>query len=290
MTSRMNELETRRPLAGKTGRPLATLTEAQIKTLQRVHVNMPWRHLPDYLDPVIQLSINVEVGLEAEHLDGVSRTLFHSVAKKLHQAGCRITLHGPFWDLCAGSSDALIRQVSQFRLHQLFDLVEVFQPIQVVCHTGFDPSHHGCHHDSFLERSLAVWEPLVARAEILKTPLLFENVWEYGPELHRQLLTTFNSQYCGFCLDVGHQHSFSRTSMPIWVQTLAEFLMELHVHDNCGSHDDHLPVGQGNIDFRSLFTLLQARSIEPLITLEPHREEHLAESLAGLVKVMDIDA
>ena len=77
--------------------------------------------------------------------------------------------------------------------------------------------------------------------------------------------------------------------MPIWVQTLAEFLMELHVHDNCGSHDDHLPVGQGNIDFRSLFTLLQARSIQPLITLEPHREEHLAESLAGLVKVMDID-
>ncbi len=289
MTSRMNELETRRPLAGKTGRPLATLTEAQIKTLKQVHVNMPWRHLPDYLDPVIELSINLELGLEAEHLDSVSRTLFHSVAKKLHQAGCGITLHGPFWDLCAGSSDALIRQVSQFRLHQLFDLVEVFQPIQVVCHTGFDPSHHGYHHDSFLERSLAVWEPLVARAEILKTPLLFENVWEYGPELHRQLLTAFNSQYCGFCLDVGHQHSFSRTSLPIWVQTLAEFLKELHVHDNCGSNDDHLPVGQGNIDFRSLFALLQARSIQPLITLEPHREEHLAESLAGLVKVMDID-
>lgn len=285
----MTDRETRNPVGCSIGRSLSVFNEAQLKALKHVHVNMPWRYLPDYLQTILELTINVEIGLEAEHLDGVSRSVFRSVAEDLHRAGCRITLHGPFWDLCPGSSDALIRQLSQFRLHQLFDLVEVFRPIQVVCHTGFDPGHHGYHHDSFRERSLAIWEPLLARAEASKTPLLLENVWEHGPELHQQLLTALRSPYCGFCLDVGHQHSFSKTPLATWVEALGAFLKEIHAHDNCGSHDDHLPVGQGTIDFQSLFGLLRTHRLSPLITLEPHTEEHFAQSLAGLVKVMELD-
>ena len=275
-------------MAPKAGRPLVTLDEAQTEVLHQVHVNMPWKYFPDYFEMVLEFRMNVEIGLEAEQLDGVSRSEFRSVARRLHERGCRITLHGPFWDLCPGSSDALIRQVSQFRLQQLFDLVEIFQPLQVVCHTGYDPRHHGGYRDFYLERSLAVWEPMVARAEGSRVPLLLENVWEYDPELHRELFAALESPYFRFCLDVGHQHSFSQTPLLEWVEALGDFLAELHAHDNCGHRDEHLPVGRGTIDFDSLFTVLRARAITPLITLEPHREEHLAESLAGLVKVMDM--
>jgi sugar phosphate isomerase/epimerase len=258
--------------------------------LARVHVNLPWKFLPDYFDMVLDMRMNVEIGLEAEHLDEVPRSLFRSTAEKLHQRGCRITLHGPFWDLCPGSSDALVRQVSQFRFQQLYDLVEVFQPIQVVCHTGFDPRHHGSHREFYRERSLAIWEPLVARAERSKVPLLLENVWEYGPELHGELFAALKSPYCRFCLDVGHQHSFSKTSLAKWIEALGDYLNEIHVHDNRGSHDEHLPVGRGTIDFALLFRLLRTKTISPLITLEPHREEDLAESLAGLAAAMRVDA
>jgi len=271
------------------GHSLATIDEAMTEALRQVHVNMPWKYLPDYLEMVLELRINVELGLEAEQLDGVSGAEFRAVAERLHQKGCRITLHGPFWDLCPGSSDSLIRKVSQFRFHQLFDLVEIFHPAQVVCHTGFDPRHHGSDCTSYLERSLAVWEPVVGRAEASRVPLLLENVWEYGPELHCKLFAALRSPYFRFCLYVGHQHSFSTTPLLKWVDALGELLAEIHVHDNCGSQDEHLPVGQGTIDFKSLFMVLRAKAIDPLITLEPHREEHLAESLAGLVRVMDID-
>lgn len=279
----------RKLLSTDPGRLLADLDETLIKALTQVHVNMPWRYLPDYLDTVIKMQINVEIGLEAEQLDAISRLGFRSIAEGLHEAGCGITFHGPFWDLCPGSSDSLIRQVSTFRFHQLFDLVDVFQPIQVVCHTGYDPSHHGGHHQRFLERSLAVWEPLVARAERSHVPLLIENVWELDPEFHRDLLTAVDSSHFGFCLDVGHQHSFSRTPLSSWIESLGGFLREVHLHDNGGTHDDHLPIGRGSIDFRAFFGSLRNRGISPLLTLEPHREEHLIESLAGLVKVMAID-
>ena len=268
---------------------LSNLNQAMAEILAQVHVNMPWKFLPDYLETLLELRINVEIGLEAEQLDSLSMSIFRSTAQELHRAGCRISLHGPFWDLCPGSSDALIRQVSQFRLQQLFDLVDVCHPVQVVCHTGFDPRHHGSLHDSYRERSLAIWEPLVARAENSRVPLLLENVWEYGPELHCEILAALNSPYCRFCLDVGHQHSFSKTPLSSWVEALGDYLSEIHVHDNSGILDDHLPVGQGTIDFPLLFRLLRAKAIKPLITLEPHREDHLAESLAGLAKVMDLD-
>jgi sugar phosphate isomerase/epimerase len=275
-------------LARNSRHTLLNLNKSSADMLAQVHVNLPWKFLPNYLETVLELRINVEIGLEAAQLDEVPRSLFRSVTEKLHQRGCRITLHGPFWDLCPGSSDALIRQASHFRLHQLFDLVEVFHPIQVVCHTGFDPRHHGSHPEQYRERSLLIWEPLVARAERSKVPLLLENVWEYGPELHGEFFAALQSPFCKFCLDVGHQHSFSKTSLAKWIEVLGDHLQEIHVHDNRGIHDEHLPVGRGSINFAGLFGLLRVKSITPLITLEPHREEDFAESLAGLTAAMRV--
>jgi sugar phosphate isomerase/epimerase len=268
---------------------LSQLDDAMIEALRHVHVNVPWKLFPDYLQVVLDLRINIEIGIEGDQLDGTPRSMFQSTAEKLHRNGCGITLHGPFWDLSPGSSDRLVRQASQFRYHQLFDLVEIFEPIQVVCHTGYDPNHHGNDHRFYLDRSLAVWEPIAGRAETYGVPLLFENVWEQGPELHRDLFGRLNGHHFGFCLDVGHQHTFSNTSLGTWIAALGDFLKEVHMHDNDGLGDDHLPVGQGTIDFGSLFRLLHERSIKPVLTLEPHREEHFAESLAGLVKVMHLE-
>jgi len=268
------------------GQLLAQLDQFMIESLRLVYVNMPWKFLHGYLEMILEHRINIEMGLEAEQLDNVSRCQFRSIVEKLHQRGCRITLHGPFWGLCPGSSDILIRQVSRFRFQQLFDLVELIQPVQVVCHTGYDPKHHGSDSDCFLERSLGIWESLTVRAERSGVPLLLENVWEYGPDLHRELFARLDSRYFGFCLDVGHQNSFSRTPLSEWVESLGGFLKEIHVHDNSGVRDDHFPVGWGTIDFTTLFRLLRAGDIHPILTLEPHREEHLIESLAGLIRVM----
>jgi sugar phosphate isomerase/epimerase len=256
------------------------------RVIRMVHINMPWQHLPHYLDLILEHRFNIEIGLGGVDLDTLSRTEARGMAEKLRREDIRISLHGPFWDLCAGSQDPFIRQVTRARLQQLFDLVPVFRPVQVVCHTGYDPRHHG-DWPRFLEVSLATWEPLVERAELLEVPLLLENVWEHGPQLHHALFSQLPSPYLGFCLDVGHQHSFSRTSLLDWLEALADHLREIHIHDNNGSSDAHLPVGQGTIDFDSLFQFLKKRDREPLLTLEPHRESHLFESLGALTEVLE---
>jgi sugar phosphate isomerase/epimerase len=261
--------------------------ERVARVIERVHINMPWKKLPDYLDLVLRHRFNLEIGLDGADLDAMSRSEVRQMVRKLRKTGCQLSLHGPFWDLSAGSSDPLIRQVTRARLQQFFDLLMLFHPVMVVCHTGYDPHHHGSEWRPFLERSLAIWEPLLERAEILEIPLLMENVWEENPQFHQELFAQLPSPYFGFCLDVGHQHTFSKTPLATWLEELGDQLQEVHLHDNAGNGDTHLPVGQGSIDFTLLFQFLKEDLKTPLLTLEPHQDLHLFESLANLTDIIE---
>lgn len=261
---------------------MIVLPRDSLPMLKLVHINVPWKFLDDYIDTIIEFQMNIEIGFAAEELDRVSRAELKKAASRLHQRGCAISLHSPFWDLCPGSRDPLIRQVTYLRLHQFFDLVGIFEPGQVVCHTGYDPRHHRGQRQFWMEKSVPLWESMVERAEKAKVLLLLENVWEDEPGFHVGLLQAIDSPWFGFCLDVGHQNSFSESPLEVWVKELEDYLKEVHLHDNDGTQDAHLPIGQGNIDFLFLFEFLQRRSIAPMLTLEPHKEEHVRESLAGL--------
>ena len=71
-----------------------------------------------------------------------------------------------------------------------------------------------------------------------------------------------------------------------WVEALGPFIGQLHLHDNSGGQDEHLPIGGGAIDFRMLFKkLANMRKDPPIITMEPHREEDLRPSVECLEKI-----
>lgn len=252
----------------------------------RIHVGVPWSLLDRYLDLLIGERLNVEIGFAAEDLDDLSPAKLRATAARLRDGGCAVTLHGPFWDLCPGGQDRLIREVTYLRLQQFLDVVALIEPLQVVCHSGFDPRHHRGQMDTWLDRSSAVWGPLVNRAESYGVPLLLENVWEHDPHFIVELLTRIDSACFGFCLDVGHQHSFSKTALATWLLSTADFLREIHLHDNDGREDSHLSIGRGSIDFVFLFQFLRDNGLSPLLTLEPHREEHLYAGLDGLEAVL----
>jgi sugar phosphate isomerase/epimerase len=248
---------------------------------------MPWKRIGHYLDLILTLRMNVEIGFGGEEMDQADPGDLRRVAEALRARGCAVSLHGPFWGIEPGCLDPLVRQVAARRIAQFLDLALLFQPIRMVCHTGFDPRHHVDYRDHWLEKSLAFWAPMVERATGMRIPLLVENVWEKDPSFHVSLLQRIDSPYFGFCLDVGHQHSFSETPLATWVDRLSRHLQEIHLHDNDGSHDHHLPVGAGTIDFRGLFRLLDAHGLTPLLTVEPHTEADLIRTLAGIGPLLD---
>lgn len=92
------------------------------------------------------------------------------------------------------------------------------------------------------------------------------------------ILAGMNSAEVGFCLDTGH--AFLTGHIPELVrQVVGGHLRLIHAHDNHGDRDDHLPPGDGKIDwarleqdlseiqFRGAFMLELAGNDDPKITM-----------------------
>ena len=70
----------------------------------------------------------------------------------------------------------------------------------------------------------------------------------------------------GICLDTGHAHV--ARALERMVDLLAPFLCLLHAHDNRAHADEHLPPGEGGIDWMRLACGLKAAHFNGLVILE----------------------
>ena len=255
--------------------------------LRQVQVNIPFTMLYDsYLDRFLGYELNPEIGIDAEALERFDFSDFQRIAEKLHAHHLSITLHGPFIDLSAGSTDPAIKAVTRSRFEQLFKLVPVFKPRAVVCHAGYDWKRYGYSREEWIESSLDTWSWLAGSLVEQGSRLMLENVYEDDPRDIRNLLECLKSQNVGFCLDAGHLFAFGQSELKPWLEGLGSYIGQLHLHDNHGRDDEHLPLGHGQIDFKLLFAYLISNDLpRPIITLEPHREEDLWPSLDYLGSV-----
>jgi sugar phosphate isomerase/epimerase len=253
-----------------------------LKLLEKVQVNVPFLKLKnDYLPLVMESGINPEIGIDADAIDSVSDKEFKNIAEILKINKRKITLHGPFMDLVPGGLDTMLLAATRKRLDRFFEIVPIFKPIHVVCHTGYDPRHYRENWNEWIANSVATWKSQVCLAERFGFKLLLENVYETNPDVHRAIFDSIPSNAFGFCLDIGHHHVFGKSPLKEWVETLSDKIMELHLHDNSGEEDSHLAIAKGNADFTGLFQFIGEKGLRPTITLEPHEEKTLWQSLAS---------
>ena len=85
------------------------------------------------------------------------------------------------------------------------------------------------------------------------------------------------------CLDVGHAH-YSFEPMEKWFDVLGEYIQYLHLSDNMGKFDDHLPIGSGSIDWEKLNVLWKNLGRNMPATLEVGGIAGVEESLRYLRK------
>ncbi|MFH1981268.1 MAG: sugar phosphate isomerase/epimerase family protein [Pseudomonadota bacterium] len=257
---------------------------ARVKS--RVQVNVPLAMLMDgYLAPFLALGINPEIGLDAAVLDRCAVDDLRSIADAFQHRGRTVTLHGPFIDLSAGSRDARIRDVTVRRFEQLVDAAAVFRPVSVVCHGGYDWRRYAFFRDEWLAGSLEAWRWLAGALAGAGSRLMLENVYERGPDEALPLMDALSADGVGWCLDIGHANAFGERPVAEWLETLGPHIGQMHLHDNAGDTDEHLPLGDGRIDLKAVLRFLETRAATPpILTLEPHREADLAPSLAYLAR------
>ncbi len=257
--------------------------------LPEVQINLPLKDLLGRYRILAQtLPLNLEVGLDAHALDELGPEDLS--AAKLLLKDRRVTAHLAFMDLAPGSRDPLVREISRQRLLAAAELAGQIEAEQAVAHLGFDHRTNP-EPEEWVARAAPVFAGLADALAAQHCRLVLENVFEQDPEVHLLLIEAMaklSPTHVGFCLDVGHALAFSATHLEKWWTAFQPRLWELHLHDNGGSGDEHLPVGWGAVDWRVVAQGLSLRERRPVITLEPHREAHLWGSLRGMERLVRI--
>ncbi len=245
-------------------------------------IHIPFGMLVDRLDWIIENRIQPEIGLEGDILYVTQPDEYSRIATALQQAKLSCTLHAPFFDLAPGALDHHILKATRKKLRLAFNLIPTFYPRSIVCHVNYEENKHGYKHAAWFERSTETWKQLLTTASQFRTYLMLENTYELSPKTHLAMFEELDSPWCKFCLDSGHATAFADGTWQDWLPALQPWLGQLHLHDNNGLADEHLPVGDGSIDFQGLFQYLKENNNKPIITLEPHNEEHLWQTLENL--------
>jgi sugar phosphate isomerase/epimerase len=248
--------------------------------LKVVQVHMPFHFLHNrFLPMVLKERINPEISFNHYALDHFKKDDYIRIADQLLDAGLTVTFHAPFMDLRPGAVDPKIRQVTINRLQEVFDLVPYFRPRSVVCHPSFDKKYYVSSERLWLANSIETWEPFIDQAVEMNTIIALENVYESDCRQLSLLFSALNSPHICFCFDTGHFNVYSSTSLEEWVDGLGDRLGQIHIHDNNGLHDEHLPIGEGNFPFQNFFSMIRKRKVNPIITLESHTEQNLWKML-----------
>ncbi len=256
--------------------------------LEEVQVNIPFRMLvrEGYLSRFLEEGIHPEIGFDAISLDETPEGTFREAAAAFRSNGRRVTCHAPFLDLSAGSLDPALRRLTRMRFEQTLRAVAWFQPVTVVCHTGWDHRRNPELRDLWLEKSLGLWAWFAGALRSVGARLMMENVYEESPEELLQCSAPLRDLGAMVCLDTGHLSAFGESSLDRWLDVLMQDIGQLHLHDNLGERDEHLAPGRGRVDFPLLFErLLAEKTVRPVITLEPHREEALRQGIDYLEKI-----
>ena len=152
------------------------------------------------------------------------------------------------------------------------------QPLKIVLHPPYF-SGLGAHVPELVTRyAIESLELVIERGRELKQTMCLENMppsagFCSGADEMAAVLEKFPD--VRLTLDVGHANIGRRYSgnRLDWLKALSGRLHHLHLSDNHGHADEHLPIGRGNIDFHGLIRELKQIGYDKTVTFEIFSED-----------------
>ena len=243
-----------------------------------LYTSVPFDTALGRLEEIVAHRVYPELYFSSSILDKCRDTDVRYLGDTLSDAGISYTFHAPYIDLVPGGLDSKVRQATKERLEHVVYLASLGAPESIVCHPGYDDWRYGEFKDLWLQGSVEMWKPLGKKAQNAGVTLLLENVFETTPATLEGLLASLDSERFSFCFDVGHWLVYSTTAWDLWLDRLGDRLAEIHLHDNHGESDEHLPPGDGTFDFPLFFQSLEERRHHVRFTLEVREENQLERS------------
>ena len=171
--------------------------------------------------------------------------LFDEYSKWYRSCGRTTSIHGFFIDVNPASGDPDFRALSQAKCKSSCETAISVGAKNVVFHSSCFPFLRGIYLDVWSKRCADFYQEL---AQTYNLNILIENSPDIDPDPIRKLMERCSDSRIGVCLDIGHA-AYSHQKISSWFDELGEWICYLHLSDNNGTYDDHLPLGEGCIDW-----------------------------------------
>ncbi len=212
----------------------------------------------------------VELGTPPNHFNPADGTAVRHVAERLRMLGIRpVSIHAPFGGgIELSSADPRERQAALGRIATSAAALRHLGGSIVVVHPTDIPRQ-----DADVERRLDLCaEALSAAASICKAMGLVLALESPLPHLIGGAADEFTwlvgrlDDSAGVCLDTGHATLGNQWDRLLGIA--GSRLIHVHANDHRGRFDDHLPPGDGSIDWRHISHTLRAADFSGFMMLE----------------------
>ncbi len=228
----------------------------------------------------------------AEVLNGDWKPIVEKARKLLDGHQGRVGIHGPFFGFTVDSMDVDVREIVRKRLLQGLEVCEALGGTHMVVHSPYTTwdFNNLDNYENARQRKIELchltMRDAVKRAEDIGCELVIENIEDKDPYARIELAESFGSQAVKVSIDTGHAHyAHGTTGAPpvdYFVRAAGNRLRHIHLQDADGYADRHWTLGQGTINWHSVFGALSKLESDPRLIIELRDHSGLPASIANM--------
>ncbi len=190
--------------------------------------------------------------------------LFEEYSKWYGSCNRTTSIHGFFIDVNPASGDPDFKKLSQDKCIKSCETAKIIGAKNVVFHSSCFPFLRGVYLDVWSKRCADFYQEIASKFDL---NIFIENSPDIDPGPIAALMCRIEDKRVGVCLDVGHAN-YSSAPIRQWFEELGEWIGYLHLSDNNGTYDDHLPLGEGSVNWQETDELWRKLDRDTYITLE----------------------
>ncbi|MGE4275256.1 MAG: sugar phosphate isomerase/epimerase family protein [Candidatus Methanomethylophilaceae archaeon] len=188
----------------------------------------------------------------------------HYLPSVLHQFGAvapsydlKYSIHAPISDVNVAAMSERMREAATLELMATMECAIQMEVDTLTVHPGYRPFVVKGMEDKALMRAAKSLRTLNRVSREFGVRIAVENMPEFFMMLGKtaeELEALLEGTDLGVCFDIGHAHTTGQMDQMLALQ---DRFVNVHIHDNNGSHDEHLTIGEGQIDFESVLSRMK---------------------------------
>ena len=204
-----------------------------------------------YSDAQVEFLRSNNMGIEvyAPPVDRDNLDEYHKITAERIKGLKGVSMHGTSYDMTYTSIDPLIMEVVNRRFIESIQAAAFHGINHVVFHSAYRP-FVGIKGSSleqwYIKASIDFWKGFLHNIPQGMT-VLIENVEDNDPAVLADIIDGIDSPQIDCCYDAAHAHAYSSVTLDEWVRVLGRRIKHVHLSDNDGKNDLHLPLGEGNL-------------------------------------------